>query len=987
MFRTFRSWAVVAVCLVGVSLSAGESPRTSAVAPRFRVLIASNPGMIQMVLQAQKPSDGVLYFQTPDGTLAEDLRRRIHKTGLLGSHVYVEHGPLNRIHLAQNIADVIFFTEDDHKDPPLYELLRVIRPHGEISTGLNPDKSTKAVSPRAGQWTHPYHGPDNNPQSEDKLARPPYQTQFLAEPYYVPFPEVTVAAGGRVFKAFGHVGYKQRDWPWLNKLVAFNAYNGMQLWQRPLEEGFNIHRNTMIATDDALFVADSKSCKQLDPATGEAKLGITIPADGGGPVWKWMALDGGVLYALLGGEEPRDETLRGEKRAAGWPWQPMTRMYDDRNYRWGFGQTLLAIDPKDGRILWRHTEDAPIDGRAIAMSGGRIFYYSEGRFLACRAAADGKLQWRNSDATLLEAIGPSLRAQSYVNGFSTTAYMKCSDKAIYFAGPQRARLVAASTADGRLLWQHPHGNFQLVLRDEGLYALGKTGPSKLFDPLSGETKADLPALRGNCTRATGAVDCIYARGDNHGGTLRLTVPDNKPFRIPLMRPDCHDGVIVANGLMYWGPWMCDCNLSLVGLIAVGPAEKDVKYPPSDAAERHIISPLPRAGEASGVRVGRLILDPADWPAYRADNHRGGYVPATIAAEAKKLWSHKWPGRVDAAAPIAAGGLAFLSGSDGAIEARDAASGEVRWTRFTGGPILFPPAVADGRLVVGSGDGWVYAFDAATGHDLWRFRAAPIERKIMVYGRLMSTWPVASGVLVDGDTVYAAAGLTSYDGTYIYALDAADGRVKWTNDSSSALHAPDHFSGVSVQGHLLLDGDTLYMAGGNVASPAMYETKSGKCLNTLPNEWVKAPRGRDLYRIAGKVVAFERLLYAPKEYWPGRYFARNLLQADNGDLAIRWVDGQLLRVAAAEPDSKTPKAVWKNGLFRQANALAMGRNAVVVGGQLADAGHAIAAFDLADGRELWRQPLAAMPVQWGIAIDAAGRVVVTTEGGEAVAFGQ
>ena len=89
------------------------------------------------------------------------------------------------------------------------------------------------------------------------------------------------------------------------------------------------------------------------------------------------------------------------------------------------------------------------------MSNGRIYFYSEGRFLACLSAADGKLQWRNSDANLLEAIGPALPAQSYVNGFSTTAYMKSSDKAIYFAGPQRTRLVAASTADGRLLWQYP----------------------------------------------------------------------------------------------------------------------------------------------------------------------------------------------------------------------------------------------------------------------------------------------------------------------------------------------------------------------------------------------------------------------------------------------------------------------------------------------------------------------------------------------------
>ena len=30
--------------------------------------------------------------------------------------------------------------------------------------------------------------------------------------------------------------------------------------------------------------------------------------------------------------------------------------------------------------------------------------------------------------------------------------------------------MAASTQNGRLLWQYPYGNYQLVLRAEGLYA-------------------------------------------------------------------------------------------------------------------------------------------------------------------------------------------------------------------------------------------------------------------------------------------------------------------------------------------------------------------------------------------------------------------------------------------------------------------------------------------------------------------------------------
>ena len=30
---------------------------------------------------------------------------------------------------------------------------------------------------------------------------------------------------------------------------------------------------------------------------------------------------------------------------------------------------------------------------------------------------------------------------------------------------------------------------------------------------------------------------------------------------------CNDGALPANGLLYLGPWQCDCNLSLIGNVA------------------------------------------------------------------------------------------------------------------------------------------------------------------------------------------------------------------------------------------------------------------------------------------------------------------------------------------------------------------------------------------------------------------------------------
>jgi hypothetical protein len=64
------------------------------------------------------------------------------------------------------------------------------------------------------------------------------------------------------------------------------------------------------------------------------------------------------------------------------------------------------------------------------------------------------------------------------------------------------------------------------------------------------------------------------------------------------------------------------------------------------------------------------------------------------------------------------------------------------------------------------------------------------------------------------------------------------------------------------------------------------------------------------------------------------------------------------------------------------AVAVARNAVVI----ADASHA-AARDLESGRLLWDQALPASPVPWGMAVDRAGRVVLTLVDGQVVCFGR
>jgi hypothetical protein len=208
----------------------------------------------------------------------------------------------------------------------------------------------------------------------------------------------------------------------------------------------------------------------------------------------------------------------------------------------------------------------------MCMAGGRIFIYSHKKFLGMVDAATGKIQWKSSDEKALAAIGEHDAAQHWMKGYSASSYAKCTDKAVYFAGPQRMKVAAVSATDGKLLWEMAGGNSQLVLREDGLYPRRREheqrdvelqAPSDHRDPRISE-----PRPR---TRATGSAQFIFTRGGKGGSTAAFDVTSAEPHMgtISPMRPACHDGVVVANGLFYWGPWMCRCDGTQIGVISLG----------------------------------------------------------------------------------------------------------------------------------------------------------------------------------------------------------------------------------------------------------------------------------------------------------------------------------------------------------------------------------------------------------------------------------
>ena len=1016
-FRTMLAVALTGVILIAAvllsinALTAKSSQDTGHDATDILHSIGISRGICvvlgdaELALDLARNSEFLVYAQMPESEDVEKVRRAAY--ALYGKRFFVEKGTLKKLHLADNLADVLIAVGEAASMPEA-EALRVIHPDGKAILGQK--ELTKPFPEGIDDWSHPYHGPDNNPQSDDRVARAPYMTQFLADPRYAPMPQVAVASAGRVFKAFGHVAFKKREEPYLNKLVAFNGYNGTILWERNLPSGMMVHRNTFIATPEILYVGDHESCKLLDAVTGKLRDEITPSEEAaGGTFWKWMALEDGVLYALIGDQEHTDKTTQHGMTNHGWPWGRISEGYNQPENPWGFGNTVLAIDPKTKEVLWSYREDKPIDSRAMCMRNGRMYFFRHLSYLTCLDAESGSIIWRKTmddSPELFELLGKRLEGQGYQNNWRTAAFLKCSDKALYFAGTAVGKLVAVSTEDGSFLWSNPYGAFQLVIRDDVVYAAGATRQAdagKKFDSISGEILADVSMGRRACTRPNGSVDAIFYRA--MGGTVRYDIATETEQWISPMRPNCHDGVTIANGLLYWWPSVCDCQNTLYGITCLGSAgdfEFSMKAKGSERLEK-VAQNLDDVEE--------LPESPADWPAFRANNICDVTTEAAISEAVDLLWESrtKIKKAFTPTAPVAAGGMVFCGGSDGIIRAFDAVRGNQQWSAYTGGAIHYPPTIWKGRAFVSSDDGWIYAFEAKTGRLLWRFRAAPMERKIPVYGSLSSTWPAASGVLVEDGVAYAAAGIVNYDGTHVYALDAVTGKIKWQNNTSGHL-IPEAHTGISMQGHLLLHEDKLYMPGGTSISPGIYRIKDGKILNAKDDiEKLRTTasyfaRGCELYKVGDHVVVSGKPMYAHPDYPVyDRTVTDKLLLASNGKRDIAWVNNQRI-VCLDHVDNQTlndcivkerrerhiiapwgkltvlDSPLWQYDCAGSV-AMAVCRNAVVIAKE-----SEIVALDLQDGKVLWSKPLPVAPVSFGLAVDRDGRILVTLKNGRTMCFG-
>ncbi len=188
----------------------------------------------------------------------------------------------------------------------------------------------------------------------------------------------------------------------------------------------------------------------------------------------------------------------------------------------------------------------------------------------------------------------------------------------------------------------------------------------------------------------------------------------------------------------------------------------------------------------------------DWPMYRHDRLRTAVTGEKLSLPLEQVWAFKsrqskvaprpdydpnfsaYPGSVRDNLPLIAVGDAvfFTSAEDGRLVCLDAGSGAIRWQFIAGAGMNRSPTYWEGRVYAGSSDGNVYCLDARSGAVSWIYRAAPADRCLLSYGKMISVWPVMTDVFVDGGVAYCAAGTFPHDGAFLDALDAKTGRQIW-----------------------------------------------------------------------------------------------------------------------------------------------------------------------------------------------------------------
>lgn len=350
--------------------SAKSILETSGVREGYALVLGLDQG--RLVEELMRQSSLHVIAVDEDAAKVAALRERLDAAGLYGTRGSVLVGQPASYPFSPYLASLVVSEKADRWQRPLAEAaFHTLRPYGgmaclwgqaadrsgieEIAKGDSfPGASVRQAGdyvllarsgslPGAGNWSHAEANAASTGATEDDFIRSPTSILwFDAAHRWHKYPgqnQVRVA-GGRLFL------YEK------GLLRASDVFTGRKLWEIDLADApadrkslrFALHRQwgptanlspdaELVAVDDAVYLADGKSCLVFDPATGKRNSQFDLPQD--------------------------LET----------PWENL-RVVDD--YLIGSsGRYILCLNRCTGKLLWR--VEAARDSLYLAIGGGRVY--------------------------------------------------------------------------------------------------------------------------------------------------------------------------------------------------------------------------------------------------------------------------------------------------------------------------------------------------------------------------------------------------------------------------------------------------------------------------------------------------------------------------------------------------------------------------------------------------------------------------------------
>jgi outer membrane protein assembly factor BamB len=764
-----------------------------------------------------------------DPAIVMAARDRLVKAGRYGP-VTVDQWDSTHLPFVDNFVN--FIVAEAPQRATEAELMRVLAPRGVLLSKRD-GQWHKTVKPRPAEmddWTHYLHGADGNPTGHDTLVGPPKRLQWLGEPgwsrHHDHMASMTslVSAGGRLYYILDEGSRASIQLPSHWKLIARDAFNGTVLWKRDISQwaskDFGLKSGPahllrrLVAVGDRLYatLGIDKPTVILDGATGE-----TLATCQSSAMTREIVVTGDTVLLVVGQQKSRLPEFR---RVGTYTWSN-TRA---SNEGWGWkGDTrsIVACDAESGKLLWK--SESPVAPCSLAARGDAIVLH-DGQQLVCLDRRTGQRRWKAKETPLKMPVHTN-------TGPRVLIYQDMILLAI-----NNGRVSGWRLSDGQQVWeqiQKPSGHMSLKdlfvvdglawtaaiagSRDDGIWSGYDPKTGKKVREFSPDVNLHWFHHRCYPSKACGSYLITGRNGTEYVDLEHEHWTPNHWFR-----GGCIYGIMPCNGMTYASMDACGCQLEakLSGFKALSSATV-----PQPSAEQLAAEARLEKGPAYGDPGPAPSSD--DWPTYRHDASRSA-ATATGLNTGDGTWKTRLGGRLTQ--PTIADGRLFVAARDThTIYALNAETGEQLWSYTTGGQSDTPPTYVHGLVVFGSADGYVYALSAEDGQLAWRFRAAPIDQRMMAREQIESAWPVHGSVLAREDkgrtVIYCTAGRSIYleGGIRFLRLDAATGQllgeVVWDDkdpQSDETMHnaylrkTPGNTMPVGLSDVLSCDGDNIWM---------------------------------------------------------------------------------------------------------------------------------------------------------------------------------